>query len=47
MTEVLIVYGTRYGATEDTSRLIANTLTQEDFNVQLINAKKRQNKKHR
>lgn len=40
MTEVLIVYGTRYGATEDTSRLIANTLTQEDFNVQLINAKK-------
>lgn len=40
MTKALIVYGTRYGATEDTSKIIANILSQEDFEVQLIDAKK-------
>ncbi|MEJ2240776.1 MAG: flavodoxin domain-containing protein [Candidatus Bathyarchaeota archaeon] len=40
MTKVLIAYGTRYGATEDTSKIITDILRQEDFKVQLINAKK-------
>jgi menaquinone-dependent protoporphyrinogen oxidase len=40
MTKALIVYGTRYGATEMTSEEIAETLRQEGFKVSVVNAKK-------
>lgn len=39
MTKVLIVYGTRYGATADTSRIIADTLNQEGFETKVVDAK--------
>jgi menaquinone-dependent protoporphyrinogen oxidase len=39
MVQALVVYGTRYGATEDTSMFIANILRQEGFQVRLVNAK--------
>jgi menaquinone-dependent protoporphyrinogen oxidase len=37
--KVLIVYGTRYGATASTSEVIADILKQEDFEVRVVNAK--------
>lgn len=40
MTNVLIVYGTRYGATASTSEEIAKTLTQEGLDVKVVNLKK-------
>ncbi|MGD0330773.1 MAG: flavodoxin domain-containing protein [Nitrososphaeria archaeon] len=39
MTKVLIVYGTRYGATASTSEEIANILQQEGLEVRVVNAK--------
>jgi menaquinone-dependent protoporphyrinogen oxidase len=36
----LIVYGTRYGATANTSEVIADTLRQVGFEVRIVNAKK-------
>jgi menaquinone-dependent protoporphyrinogen oxidase len=38
--KVLIVYGTRYGATESTSEEIANVLRGEGLEVTIVNAKK-------
>jgi menaquinone-dependent protoporphyrinogen oxidase len=38
--KVLIVYGTRYGATEGTSEEIAKVLKNEGLDVRVINAKK-------
>jgi menaquinone-dependent protoporphyrinogen oxidase len=38
--QVLIVYGTRYGATESTSEEIARVLQAEGFQVTVVNAKK-------
>jgi menaquinone-dependent protoporphyrinogen IX oxidase len=38
--QVLIVYGTRYGATESTSEEIARVLRDEGIEVRVINAKK-------
>ena len=40
MTRALIVYGTRYGATADTSEVIADTLRQVGFEVRIVDAKK-------
>ncbi len=40
MIKALIVYGTRYGATADTSKVIADILTQEGFEVKVVDAKK-------
>ena len=40
MAKVLIVYGTRYGATANTAEVIADTLKQEGLEVKLVNAKK-------
>jgi len=40
MTKVLIVYGTRYGATASTSEEIAKILRQEGLDVRIVNAKK-------
>jgi menaquinone-dependent protoporphyrinogen IX oxidase len=40
MTNALIVYGTRYGATASTSEEIANVLRQEGLEVQVVDAKK-------
>jgi menaquinone-dependent protoporphyrinogen oxidase len=40
MTEALIVYGTRYGATASTSQVIADSLRQDGFEVKVVNAKK-------
>lgn len=39
MVKALLVYGTRYGATADTSEVIAEVLRQEGFEVRVINAK--------
>jgi len=39
MVRALVVYGTRYGATADTSEVIAEVLRQEGFEVTVINAK--------
>ena len=39
MTKALIVYGTRYGATERTSQVISDTLRKEGLEVDVINAK--------
>ncbi|NIU83021.1 MAG: nitric oxide synthase [Candidatus Thorarchaeota archaeon] len=39
MVKALIIYGTRNGATADTSELIAESLRQEGFEVKVINAK--------
>jgi menaquinone-dependent protoporphyrinogen oxidase len=38
--KVLIVYGTRYGATESTSQEIAKVITGEGLEVRVVNAKK-------
>ena len=40
MSKILIVYGTRYGATSSTSEVIANALKQEGFEVRIVDAKK-------
>lgn len=40
MVKAVIVYGTRYGATEDTSKVIAEALCQEGIETKVINAKK-------
>ena len=40
MTKALIVYGTRYGATADTSGVIADALHQQGFDVRVVDAKK-------
>jgi flavorubredoxin len=39
MSKALIVYGTRYGATADTSKIIADALRQEGFEVRVVNAR--------
>ena len=39
MTKVLIVYGTRYGATESTSKEIAGVFRQEGLDVTVVNLK--------
>ena len=39
VTKALIVYGTRYGATEMTSEEIANVLRQEGLDVKVVNLK--------
>jgi menaquinone-dependent protoporphyrinogen oxidase len=39
MIKTLIVYGTRYGATANTSEIIAEELRLEGFEVKIINAK--------
>ena len=39
MNKVLIVYGTRYGATKGTSDEIALVLKQQNFDVKVVNAK--------
>jgi menaquinone-dependent protoporphyrinogen oxidase len=39
MVKALVVYGTRYGATADTSELIADILRQEGYEVRVVNAK--------
>jgi menaquinone-dependent protoporphyrinogen oxidase len=40
MNRALIVYGTRYGTTAETSQIIAETLRQEGFEVEVVDAKK-------
>jgi menaquinone-dependent protoporphyrinogen IX oxidase len=40
MTKALIVYGTRYGATEMTSEEIADVFRQEGLDVEVVNLKK-------
>jgi menaquinone-dependent protoporphyrinogen oxidase len=40
MMKALLVYGTRYGATADTSEIIADVLRQEGFEVRVVDAKK-------
>ena len=40
MTKALIVYGTRYGATADTSEVIAEALRKEGLEVQVVDAKR-------
>jgi menaquinone-dependent protoporphyrinogen oxidase len=40
LAKALIVYGTRFGATADTSEIIADTLKQEGYTVKVVDAKK-------
>lgn len=40
MVKALVVFGTRYGATANTSEVVAEVLRQEGFEVRVINAKK-------
>jgi menaquinone-dependent protoporphyrinogen oxidase len=40
LTKALIVYGTRYGATSDTSEVIAETLRQKGLEVKVVDTKK-------
>lgn len=40
MSKALIVYGTRYGTTANTSEVIADTLRQVGYEVKIVNAKK-------
>jgi menaquinone-dependent protoporphyrinogen oxidase len=40
MSKALIVYGTRYGATANTSEAIADTLRKEGFEARIVDAKK-------
>lgn len=40
MTKALIVYGTRYGSTAETSQVIADSLKQEGVEAKVIDAKK-------
>jgi menaquinone-dependent protoporphyrinogen oxidase len=39
MVKALVVYGTRYGATADTAKVIVDVLGQEGLEVRLVNAK--------
>ena len=39
MIKALVVYGTRYGATADTSEVISDVLRQEGFEVRVVDAK--------
>lgn len=41
-TKALIVYGTRYGTTAETSQIIADTLRQTGLEVKVVDAKKEQ-----
>ena len=38
VNKALIVYGTRYGTTAETSQVIAETLRQEGFEVEIVDA---------
>ena len=40
MSKALIVYGTRYGATANSSEVIADTLRQAGYEVKIVDAKK-------
>ena len=40
MIEALVIYGTRFGATTDTSEIMAEVLRQEGFEVRVVDAKK-------
>ena len=40
MIKALVVYGTRYGATADTTEVIAHVLRQEGIEVRVVDAKK-------
>ncbi|HKM59258.1 MAG TPA: hypothetical protein VJY36_00135, partial [Candidatus Bathyarchaeia archaeon] len=40
MSKALIVYGTRYGATANTSEVIADNLRQVGYEVKIVEAKK-------
>ena len=40
MRKALIIYGTRYGASAQTSEIVAETLRQEGFEVKVVDAKK-------
>jgi menaquinone-dependent protoporphyrinogen oxidase len=40
MKKALIVYGTRYGATANTSEVISDSLRQEGYEVKVVDAKK-------
>jgi menaquinone-dependent protoporphyrinogen oxidase len=40
MAKALVVYGTRYGATANTSEVIADTLRQVGYEVKIVDAKK-------
>lgn len=40
LTKVLIVYGTRYGATASTSKIVAATLEQEGLEVRIVDGEK-------
>ena len=40
MTKALIVYGTRYGATANTSEVISESLREEGIDVEVVDAKK-------
>ena len=40
MIKALVVYGTRYGGTADTTEVIAGVLRQEGFEVRVVDAKK-------
>ena len=40
MSKALIVYGTRYGATANTSEVIGETLRQIGFEIKIVDAKK-------
>ena len=40
MSKALIVYGTRYGATANTSEVIADTLRQVGYEVIIVDSKK-------
>jgi len=40
LAKALIVYGTRYGTTAETSQVIAETLRQEGFEVEVVDARK-------
>ena len=39
MTKALVVFGTRYGATADTSEIIKDVLRKEGFDVKVVNVK--------
>ena len=39
MIKAVVLYGTRYGATADTSEIIGDVLRQEGFEVRVVNAK--------
>ena len=43
LTNVLIAYGTRYGATASTADFIADLLCKESFEVKVVNLKEQKN----